>query len=111
VHRAALGSGRTALTRAFTGRRARALVNRFVAEHSASAPSAYPQVHHVTAPLRAAGRERGDADVVNLWAGQAHGAARELPAAELVDVLVNEIDIACLQVCQHRDFGKPADAR
>jgi nitronate monooxygenase len=109
AHRAALGGeARTALTRAFTGRRARGIVNRFLAEHSASAPSAYPEIHHVTAPLRAAGRERGDADVVNLWAGQAHGAARALPAAELVAVLADEANGALKQVCQRRDSGNPA---
>ena len=67
-------------------------------------------MHHVTAPLRAAGRERGDGEVVNLWAGQAHGAARALPAGELVAVLADEIAIALEEVCQRRDPGIPADA-
>jgi nitronate monooxygenase len=47
-------------------------------------------VHYLTAPLRAAGRERGDADVVNLWAGQAHALATEEPAGELVRRLAAE---------------------
>ena len=76
AHRAALASAApTALTRAFTGRTARGVVNRFLTEHGAEAPSAYPEVHHLTAPLRAAARGRGDADAVNLWAGQAHALA------------------------------------
>jgi len=84
-HRAALaGAGETALTRAFSGRTARGIVNRFLREHDADAPAAYPQVHHLTAPLRAAARARGDAEAINLWAGQAHALARELPAGELV---------------------------
>jgi nitronate monooxygenase len=84
-HRAALAQpGVTRVTRAFTGRRARGIVNRFLREHDAHAPVAYPEIHHVTAPLRAAAREAGDADVVNLWAGQAHELAREVPAGELV---------------------------
>lgn len=88
VHRAALRSGApTALTRAFTGRLARGIVNRFMEEHSAAAPSAYPEVHHLTAPLRAAGRERGDGSVVNLWAGEAYALAREAPAADVVRAL------------------------
>ena len=41
------------LTRAFTGRRPRGIANRFLVEHSADAPAAYPDVHHITAPLRA----------------------------------------------------------
>ncbi len=89
VHRAALDSTRpTALTRAFTGRRARGIENRFMRDHDPAAPAAYPQVHQVTAPLRAAARAAGDPDGVNLWAGQAYPLTRALPAAELVGRLV-----------------------
>jgi nitronate monooxygenase len=90
-HRQALGRGeQTALTRAFSGRTARGIVNRFLREHDHDAPSAYPDVHHLTAPLRAAARRRGDADAINLWAGEAHALARELPAGELVTQLAAE---------------------
>ena len=78
------GEGRTAVTRAFTGRSARGIVNRFLTEHDAEAPAAYPHVHHLTAPLRAAARAAGDAGTINLWAGQAHALAEQAPAAELV---------------------------
>jgi nitronate monooxygenase len=74
----------TALTRAFSGRRARGIVNRFMTEHSDAAPSAYPQIHHATSSLRAAARKRGDADGFNLWAGQAHRLTPSGPAAEIV---------------------------
>ena len=88
AHRAALAADTpTSLTRAFTGRQARGIVNRFLREHSAGAPLAYPEIHHVTAPLRAAGRASGDADMINLWAGQAHELARDAPAAEVVAAL------------------------
>jgi nitronate monooxygenase len=91
AHREALaGEADTALTRAFSGRTARGVVNRFLREHSADAPSAYPEVHHLTAPLRAAARERGDADGFHLWAGQAHALAPEAPAGELVRRLAAE---------------------
>jgi nitronate monooxygenase len=90
AHRAALAAQTpTRLTRAFTGRQARGIVNRFLREHS-DAPPAYPEIHHVTAPLRAAGRAAGDADMINLWAGQAHELAREVPAAEVVAALAAE---------------------
>jgi nitronate monooxygenase len=78
------GDARTALTRAFTGRRARGIANRFLREHDAEAPSAYPHVHHLTAPLRAAARAAGDAETINLWAGEACALAEARPAAELV---------------------------
>jgi nitronate monooxygenase len=91
AHREALATrAPTRLTRAFTGRQARGIANRFLREHSADAPAAYPEIHHATAPVRAAGRAAGDAEVLNLWAGQAHELARELPAAELVATLAAE---------------------
>jgi nitronate monooxygenase len=74
----------TRLTRAFTGRAARGIVNRFMTEHDEAAPLAYPEIHHVTSPLRAAARSSGDADAFNLWAGQAHELAQARPAGEIV---------------------------
>ena len=83
-HRRALAAGgETAVTRAFTGRRARGLVNAFMRLHP-DAPSAYPHVHHLTAPLRAAARAGGDAERINLWAGTRHALAEPRPAAEIV---------------------------
>jgi nitronate monooxygenase len=90
AHRRALaGPARTGVTRAFTGRSARGIANRFMREH-ADAPHAYPGVHHVTAPIRAHARAAGDAELLNLWAGQAHELIRALPAAELVRALHEE---------------------
>ena len=91
VHRAAVaGPGETAMTRAFSGRLARGIRNSFLDAHSQDAPVAYPEVNHLTAPLRAAGRAAGNPEVVNLWAGQAHELAGDLPAAELVALLALE---------------------
>ncbi|MGO9900009.1 MAG: NAD(P)H-dependent flavin oxidoreductase [Solirubrobacteraceae bacterium] len=80
-------SDRTRLTRAFSGRNARGIVNEFMAEHDAEAPRAYPQVHHLTAPIRAAARRADDPERVNLWAGQAH----ELAVSESAEVLVRDL--------------------
>ncbi|MGY1742065.1 MULTISPECIES: nitronate monooxygenase [unclassified Blastococcus] len=91
AHAAALAEDRpTTVTRVFTGRRARALVNRATAELPADAPAAYPEVHALTQPLRAAARAAGDAGELHLWAGQAHRLAEELPAGELVARLAAE---------------------
>jgi nitronate monooxygenase len=91
VHRDALAQpGRTALTRAFTGRTARGIVNRFMTEVDPAAPHAYPAAHHMTAPIRARARREGRAELLNLWAGQAHELAPELPAGELVRRLDEE---------------------
>jgi nitronate monooxygenase len=59
-----------------------------------AAPVAYPEVNHLTAPLRQAARQSGRGDVVNLWAGQAHALARNCAAAELVTELVAEMRTA-----------------
>jgi nitronate monooxygenase len=85
AHRTALAQpDPTALTRAFTGRRARGIVNRFMRQFGPYAPAAYPHVNHLTSPIRAAARRSLDPDAINLWAGVAHELAEEAPAAELV---------------------------
>ena len=92
VHRAALHrDGTTAFTRAFSGRTARGIRNAFLDRHSAEAPAAYPEVHYLTSPLRKQARERGDADAVNLWAGQAFSLTRNVPAAELMRALADDL--------------------
>ena len=80
----------TVLTRAFSGRLARGITNRWHETHAADAPRAYPEVHHLTSPLRAHGRKAGDPDLINLWAGQAHPLAEALPAAEITRRLADE---------------------
>ncbi|MEY2591537.1 MAG: nitronate monooxygenase [Acidimicrobiaceae bacterium] len=74
----------TAITRAFSGRRARGLVNRFMLDHP-SAPSAYPQINGATRPLRAEAARRGDPHHMSLWAGQGFRRAQARPAGEIVD--------------------------
>ncbi|EWT03066.1 nitroalkane oxidase [Intrasporangium oryzae NRRL B-24470] len=74
----------TTVTRAFSGRWARALETEFVREHSVHAPAAFPEVHHVTAPLRRASAAADDPGLIALWAGTAWRSARAVPAAEVV---------------------------
>lgn len=71
VHRAALADDRfteTIVTRAFTGRPARALRNAFTDEFT-DAPPSYPAVHQLTQPLRKAAAAAGEPGYVHLWAG------------------------------------------
>ncbi|MET9365501.1 nitronate monooxygenase [Streptomyces sp. NPDC006632] len=89
---------RTEVTRAFSGRPARGLVNRFMREHGPYAPAAYPQVHQLTAGLRKAAAAAGDAQGMALWAGQGHRLARELPAGGLVELLAGELDEAATEL-------------
>jgi nitronate monooxygenase len=114
AHREALrGDAPTALTDAFTGRRARGIENRFMREHEGDAPLAYPEVHNLTAPVRAAAREQGDADGFHVWAGQAYPLAAELPAGELVRLLAEEARAALRSAggaLAHRPEGGGEDA-
>jgi nitronate monooxygenase len=84
------GERPTALTRAFTGRTARGISNRFLREHSDQAPSAYPEVHYLINPLWAAARSAGDTESFHLWAGQTYGLAHQAPAAVIVQQLTTD---------------------
>lgn len=74
----------TVLTRAFTGRPARGLRNRFIDEFEGRAPLGYPAIHHLTGPLRKAAAAAGDADLVHLWAGTGYRHAAERPTADIL---------------------------
>jgi nitronate monooxygenase len=72
THKSAIADltrGDTVVTRAFTGRPARALPNGFIARHDADAPLGYPAIHHLTSELRKAAAADGYPEFVNLWAG------------------------------------------
>ncbi|MHB1784520.1 MAG: nitronate monooxygenase, partial [Acidimicrobiales bacterium] len=89
IHKAALVDPHyttTVLTRAFSGRSARGLLNRFVLDHP-DAPAAYPEVNNVTRPLRAAAAAKGDPERMSLWAGQGYRSACDRPAGEIVERL------------------------
>ena len=101
AYREALVTDRpTALTRAFSGRLARGIVNGWMTAHP-DAPIAYPELHYLTAAMRLEARAAGDTDRFNLWAGQAHSLARTMPAGELVQLLTEEAREA-LELARHR---------
>lgn len=82
----------TAMTRAFSGRPARGIVNLYMREltgHDDALPD-FPIMNTLTAPLRKASAAAGSPDFIALWAGQAVGLNRRGTVAELVDRLVAE---------------------
>jgi nitronate monooxygenase len=99
VHRAALKSDRarfTALTNVFTGRPARAIVNRIIRElgpMSDVAP-AFPLAASAVAPLRAKAEILGSDDFSPLWAGQNARGCKEISAALLTRELGDSITMA-----------------
>lgn len=93
VHKAALADParrQTVITRAFTGRPARALRNRFIDRHEERAPFGYPAIHHLTNPLRKAAASAGDPERVHLWAGTGYRHASAEPAGEILARLIED---------------------
>jgi nitronate monooxygenase len=96
LHRQALKGARdndTAITNVFTGRPARAIVNRLMREVgplSDVAPK-FPLAAGTLAPLRAKSEQAGSTDFTPLWSGQSARLGRELPAGEFTKQLGAEI--------------------
>lgn len=92
VHKAALadpGRGPTVLTRAFTGRPARGLVNTFTRKYSELAPVGYPAIHHLTSGLRKTAAAAGNPELVHLWAGTGYRNATTGPAETILTGLAS----------------------
>lgn len=71
-------------TRAFSGRVAGAVRNRFVDRYAVLAPPAFPVVDQVSKPVRAAAARAGDVQSIHVWAGAGWRACQERPAGEIV---------------------------
>jgi len=92
VHRAALKSrhaSHTALTNLFSGRPARGIVNRLMAELGPinGAAPAFPLAANALAPLRKKAEGAGTGDFSPMWAGQNVSGCKEISAAELTRAL------------------------
>lgn len=92
VHRAALQSDaarHTALTRVFSGRPARSIVNRVMRElgpHETVVP-AFPLASAALAPLRQAAESRALGDFSPLWSGQNASGCKAISAVDLTQEL------------------------
>jgi nitronate monooxygenase len=85
----------TRITRAFSGRPARGIVNRFMSEVESDAPGSilpFPLQNSVTRPLRSAAAKAGRAEFLSLWAGQGVRMTRRQTASELVARLASELE-------------------
>ncbi len=93
VHRKAIAGmdgDETTITRAFSGKPARGVRNRFIEAAERAPLLPFPVQQKLTAPLRAASAREGSPDHIAGWSGQAGSLARRLPAGDLVRVLVEE---------------------
>ena len=82
----------TVVTNVFSGRPARALVNRLACGIGflADAVPDFPLPLGELEPLRAAAEQKGSRDFTPLWSGQAAVLSREMPAAMLMQITVKE---------------------
>ncbi len=84
----------TRVTRAFSGRPARGIVNRFMEEVDSNDGSdvvlPFPLQNALTRPLRSAAAKQDRAEFLSLWAGQGVRLARRQSAAELIAQLARE---------------------
>lgn len=80
----------TVLTRALSGRLARAVSTDYVraaAAHDAPIPAPYPVQRGLTTAMKEAGAAAGDYHRMQVWAGQAAAMARPAPAGEIVKAI------------------------
>lgn len=85
-------SSQTALTNIFTGRPARGIVNRVMAELGPMSPlaPAFPLAGGALMPLRAIAEPLGNGDFMNLWAGQSVGIKHEHGAEQLTRLIARQ---------------------
>lgn len=78
----------TVITKVFSGRPARGILNKFIEEFSQK-PLAYPHQNTATKSIRGAAAKRGNAEYISLWAGQnLRPVVKEQPAAEIVEEII-----------------------
>jgi len=97
VYKQAILSARedqTRITRAFSGRPARGIVNRFMTEVDAGSEAdailPFPIQNAMTRPLRSAAAQQGRAEFLSLWAGQGVRMAQRQSASALLERLSSE---------------------
>ncbi|SFC05533.1 nitronate monooxygenase family protein [Collimonas sp. OK412] len=86
----------TRMTRSFSGRYARGIVNTFMEQmrpHESTLP-AYPVQNALSGEIRQAAAKQGRPEFMSLWAGQGVAMTRPMPAAQLVATLAAELQAA-----------------
>ena len=81
----------TVITRAYSGREARGLRNKFIDMTDGVPILPFRQQNDLTRPMRNESGKQGTPDYISLWAGRGVTRARQMPAAELMKTLIVEI--------------------
>ncbi|HEY7450865.1 MAG TPA: nitronate monooxygenase, partial [Vicinamibacterales bacterium] len=98
----------TRVTRAFTGRPARGIANRFMSEIDSAAEEGilpFPLQNDLTRSMRKAAVEQGKPELLALWAGQGVRLARRQSAATLIARLVKETEEVFVKTSGMRTDG------
>ena len=82
----------TQITSAISGRPARGMVNRAFEVASAAGVPDYPRAYDANKALNSVATAQGCSDFAAQWAGTGAYRARAMPAAQLVEVLMAELD-------------------
>lgn len=111
AHKAAIRSERsrhTTLTRAFSGRYARGIKNRFLLDmqpHEATLP-AFPYQNFLTQTMRQAAAKTNDAELQSLWAGQNAPLVKHARAAELIEFLIADTNRVLNNLTRMHSFDR-----
>lgn len=81
----------TVITRAYSGREARGLRNKFIDMTAGIDIPPFRQQNDLTRPMRTASGQKGTPEYISLWAGRGVTRARTMPAADLMKTLIVEI--------------------
>lgn len=101
----------TRLTRVFSGRPARGIVNRFMAEmnpYEDKVPP-YPIQNWMTQQMRRAAGVKGRPEFISLWAGQSAGLVKRRPVADYFSSLLEEIRITQKNIAALFSTNSPRD--
>lgn len=87
---AILNSGQqaTTLTKAFTGKYARGLKNRFTEELKEAVTAPYPLQHYLTQPIRKESARQNNLEYMSLWMGENSYLAKEASVKEIIETLL-----------------------
>ena len=81
---------KTKITKAFSGRMARGINNKFIEEMSEKTIFPFPIQNSITTPLRRVSQNKNNGEFINLWAGTNFNKVRDLSAKELLKKLAEE---------------------
>ncbi len=82
---------KTQITKAFSGRVARGINNKFIEEMNGKQIFPFPVQNTVTTPLRKVSQNKNNGEFINLWAGTNFNKVRNISAKELMKKLSEEL--------------------